>query len=117
MNSTKLLRIRTVCCLNFCFSFKIHFDRIFLPCLTTELTTYDIFNLTTNFSLSDPNLKNLKNNQQKKPTVKPASIELEKAKKALISGKTAQFKCSSWGSRPPALVTWHLNDKPLDGAK
>jgi len=49
--------------------------------------------------------------------LKPATIELEKAKKALISGKIAQFKCSTYGSRPPALITWYLDEQVIDGAK
>lgn len=48
--------------------------------------------------------------------VKPIKIKIVSANDLLIAGKSVPLRCESWGSYPPAKVTWLLDGEPIRNA-
>ena len=47
----------------------------------------------------------------------PTHISVTEKNVPLLAGTTQTFTCSAFDSRPPALITWELDHKRIDGGK
>ena len=47
----------------------------------------------------------------------PTRISVTDKGAALLAGKSQTYSCSAYDSRPPALITWELDHKRIDGGK
>lgn len=48
-------------------------------------------------------------------TVKPQSVAIRGAHGPVSANYPAEVECEAVGSRPPATVSWYLDDRPLHG--
>ena len=47
----------------------------------------------------------------------PTRISVTEKDAPLLAGKSQAYSCSAYDSRPPALITWELDHKRIDGGK
>lgn len=47
----------------------------------------------------------------------PTRISVTEKGAPLLAGKSQTYSCSAYDSRPPALITWELDHKRIDGGK
>ena len=47
----------------------------------------------------------------------PTRISVAEKKTPLLAGEPQTFTCSALGSRPPATITWWLDNKRIDGGE
>ena len=47
----------------------------------------------------------------------PTRISVTEKGTPLLAGKTQTYTCTAYDSRPPALITWELDHKRIDGGK
>ena len=50
-------------------------------------------------------------------SVPPSSVSLESRGVELVVGTRVDIACHSWGSRPPAHITWYIRDTRLGELK
>lgn len=46
-------------------------------------------------------------------TVRPLLVEILAREQPISVGREAELACRAVGSRPPAIITWWLDDKPM----